>query len=130
MNEKNHTLFELIVGILVLGGVVQVILLFVLKDELYHAIGLWSGVVIALFMAVHMYVTIQKQLEMDEDSAGKYARNQAMLRRFVVMAGLILVACFRLGNVLTMLAGVFTLKFAAYLQPITHKVLRYLYQKT
>ncbi|MEE1315370.1 MAG: hypothetical protein UHS49_06385 [Faecalimonas sp.] len=128
MNEKNHTLLELLFGIFFLGAIAQVVLYLVFEQDVYHAIGLWSGVGIAVFMAVHMYITIQKQIEMDGEDAAKYGRNVAAVRRSVMIVGLIVIAAFRLGNVLTMLVGIFTLKFAAYLQPLTNRLFRRFYK--
>ncbi len=128
MNEKNHTLLELIIGIFVLAMVAQIVLFFAFDKDLYNAIGLWSGVGIALFMVIHMNITIRRQIEMDGEGAAKYAQNVASIRRTVMIIGLIVIAAFRLGNVLTMLLGIFTLKFAAYLQPLTNKIFRRFYR--
>lgn len=52
--KKDKTLTELIVGIIFLGAVAQIIILIAFQNDLYNAVGLWSGIVIGIGMAVHM----------------------------------------------------------------------------
>jgi hypothetical protein len=77
----NETLKELIVGIGIVGVVIQVIELLVAAfypefagSKLSFAIGLWIGVFTAVFLAVHMYRSIDTALDMQPDDAEKYMR--------------------------------------------------------
>ena len=52
--KKNNILTELIVGIILFGVILQIICLIVSSDYLYNSVGLWCGVALAIFMAIHM----------------------------------------------------------------------------
>lgn len=121
--KKDNTLTELIVGIIFLGVIEQVICLIFLKNYLYNAIGLWSGVVIASGMAIHMKRSIEDALDLGEEGAAKHMRKAYALRITVVTVCMGCVIYFRWGNPLTLLAGVLTLKISAYLHPYMHKIL-------
>lgn len=120
--KKDNTLTELIVGIIFLGIAEQIICLVFLKDYLYNAVGLWSGTAIAAGMAVHMKRSIEDALDLGEEGAVKYIRKAYALRLTTTAAVMGCVIYFRLGNPLTLLAGVLTLKISAYLQPYMHKI--------
>ena len=58
--KKDNTLLELVTGIILVGVVVQIVCLIAFPNDLYNAIGLWSGVAIGSGMAIHMkHSTIQ-----------------------------------------------------------------------
>lgn len=121
--KKDNTLTELIVGIILFGIVEQIVCLIFLKDYLYNAIGLWSGAAIAIGMVVHMKRSIEDALDLGEEGATKHIRKTYALRLTVVAVVMGCIIYFQLGNPLTLLAGVLTLKISAYLQPYMHKVL-------
>lgn len=120
--KKDNTLLELLVGIILLGVGIQIVVAIVSKDYLYNAIGLWSGIGVACFSAIHMKRSIEDALDMGEHGATKFVR-MAYLKRIlinVVIMGVVIY--FHLGNPITLLIGVFPLKIAAYLQPLLHKL--------
>lgn len=120
--KKDNTLRELIVGIIFLGVVIQIVCLIVSKDYLYNAIGLWSGIAIACFSAIHMKRSIEDALDLGEKSATKHVRGAYVKRMLISVVIMGVVIYFNLGNPITMLIGVFPLKLAAYLTPYTHKL--------
>lgn len=124
--KKNDTLQELLVGIILLGIAFQMVCICVSKDYLYNAVGLWSGIAIACFMAIHMKRSIEDALDLGEEGAEKYARKAYVIR--VLVAALIIgvVIYFNLGNPITLVIGIFPLKPSAYLQPQIHKVFSWL----
>ena len=44
--KKDNTLLELVTGIILVGVAVQIVCLIAFPNDLYNAIGLWSGVAI------------------------------------------------------------------------------------
>ena len=42
--KKDNTLLELVTGIILVGVAVQIVCLIAFPNDLYNAIGLWSGV--------------------------------------------------------------------------------------
>ena len=124
MMKKENTLLELLIGIVLMGILIQIICIVVSKDYLYNAIGLWSGVAIACFMAIHMKRSIEDVLDLGEEGGVKRMRSTYLVRMTVVTIAMGVVIGFNLGNPITMLFGVLTLKIAAYLQPYMHKILK------
>lgn len=120
--KKNDTLIELLAGIIFFGAIIQSICIFALKDHLYHAIGLWSGIIVACFMAIHMQRSIEDALDLGPDDAEKHVRNAYAIRTVVTLVVIGVVICFKLGNPITLVIGIFPLKLSAYLQPFTHKL--------
>lgn len=120
--KKENTLLELLIGIILSGVVLQIVLAIILKDYLYNAIGLWSGIVVACFWAIHLKRSIEDSLDLGIEGAAKHARNAYMTRLLVTAVALGIVLYFRLGNPITLVIGVFLLKISAYLQPCMHKL--------
>ena len=52
--KKENVLVELLAGILAFGIAMQIIALVVFERDLYNAVGLWTGIGVAVFMAIHM----------------------------------------------------------------------------
>ena len=63
MKSINRALLELGLGILFLGLVSQVVLLFAFEDILRNTIALWFGVCMAIVTAIHMYIMYKKSCE-------------------------------------------------------------------
>ena len=121
--KKNKILLELLIGIVLMGILIQIICIVVSKDYLYNAIGLWSGVAIACFMAIHMKRSIEDVLDLGEEGGVKRMRSTYLVRMTIVAIVMGVVIYFNLGNPITLLFGALTLKIAAYLQPYMHKLL-------
>lgn len=116
---------ELLVGIILSAAVIQIILVIFWKDYLYNAIGLWSGVAVACFMAIHLKRSIEDSLDLGEEEAEKYARKAYGTRMLVIAVALGIVISFKLGNPITLAIGIFPLKISAYTQPYMHKLFLY-----
>ena len=120
--KKDNTLKELVTGIILIGVIEQIVSLFLSKNYLYNAVGLWAGIAIATGMAIHMKRSIEDALDFGEEGAVKQIRKSYAARMtgaFLVMA---VVIYFDLGNPLALLAGLIPLKISAYLQPHMHKL--------
>ena len=120
--KRNQTLLELLTGIIILGVAIQIICLITSKNYLYDAVGLWSGVGICCFSAIHMYRSIEDAVDLGEAGATKHVRIGYATRMAVTLLVAGVVIYFKLGNYVTLLIGVFPLKLSAYLQPFTHKL--------
>ena len=124
--KRDNILLELIAGIILFGIVEQIICLIVSKDYLYNSIGLWFGIAIACFMAVHMKRTIEDALDLGEEGGVKHMRKGYGTRMAVVAVAVIVILIFELGNPITLVIGILPLKFSAYAQPMIHRVLLWL----
>lgn len=120
--KKNQTLLELLAGIILMGILIQLVHLIAVDEYLYHAIGLWAGVAVACFWAIHMQRSIEDALDLGEDRATKKAISSYAMRMLVSLIVLGAVIYYDLGNVFSLFVGVFLLKISAYLQPLTHKL--------
>lgn len=121
--KKNNILIELLVGIILFGVIEQIVCLIVSKNYLYNSIGLWSGVAIACFMAVHMKRSIEDALDLGEEDGVKHMRKGYGVRMTVVAVAVIVILISKIGNPITLVIGILPLKFSAYAQPIIHNVL-------
>ena len=120
--KKDNTLSEMLVGIILWGLIVQIVLLVGFKDYLYNAIGLWSGIAIAAGMAIHMKRSIEDILDLPGPYAAQDYRGGFAKRMSMAALVIIVVFYFELGNPLSLLAGIFSLKISAYTQPYMHKL--------
>ena len=87
--------------------------------------GLLIGGVIAGVMSTHMYRSLEQAMLYDEETAAKKVQKSTILRFFLMLVAL--VAALLLPQWISIIGvalGILSLKFSAYLQPLTHKVLK------
>ena len=121
MQEEKRTLYELVIGIVVC---IFVFLFGTLLTEnpLAYILGLVIGGLIAGFMSIHMYRALQQAMLYDEEAATKKVQKGTILRILLMMTGLVAALIFpQWISVIGVALGVLSLKFSAYLQPLTHK---------
>jgi len=129
MQETKQTLYELI------AGVVLCFLLFLLgnifvSDWIAYTLGLSVGSLIAGIISGHMYRTLMRAMLYDEEAAAKRVQGGTFLRFLLMLAGLASAIIFpEYISVVGVALGLFSLKFSAYLQPLTHKVLKKIINK-
>lgn len=129
MQQEKQTLLELFAGIAL--GIVLLLPGNLLTDnKLAYSLGLLLGGVTAVIMSSHMYASIGEAILYDQKTAEKKIKFASLLRMFLMIAALIAAAL--LPNIFSFLAvvlGISTLKFSAYLQPLTHKVFNKIFNK-
>lgn len=124
MSEEKQTLWELIIGTIVC------VLLFMLgnllvKNQFAYTIGLILGGAVAIGMSFHMYSSLQKAVLYDRETAGKKIKIGSLIRMAFMLIALVLsVILPQYISLLGVAFGILSLKFSAYLQPLTHKVLK------
>ena len=125
MKEKwitHSALAELWIGISLSGVIGQIILAVFFERKGYESLGWWTGIVIAILMALHMEKTLSDALECDEKTATALVRKGFFLRYAVVLIVIGVMMLFPYGDPLAAFAGVMMLKLSAYIQPLTHKL--------
>ena len=122
--QKDNTLPEMIAGMICWGVLVQIILLIFFDDFLYNAIGLWCGVAISAAMAIHMKSSIEEALDYTEKYAKKKMQADSAKRMTFAAIAMGVVFYLKIGNPLSVLAGIFALKISAYMQPLMHKFIQ------
>ena len=122
--EIRETGQELLWGIVGFGLFLQVILL-PFPSKSANAAGLWIGVGMALLTLRHMWTVLGRAALLEGEAANRLIRNRYAVR--YLCSGLILAFVLHIGkgriSVWTLLLGVGTLKAAAYLQPVLHRLL-------
>ena len=120
--KKNNILLELLSGIISLGVLIQIIMAIAFENYLYNAIGLWTGIGIACFIAIHLKRSIEDSLDLGVEGAAKHARTAYATRTAITLVVIGIVIYFKVGNPFTVVLGIFPLKLSAYLQPLIHKI--------
>ncbi|MCD8337864.1 MAG: ATP synthase subunit I [Lachnospiraceae bacterium] len=130
MNAKiNEKLSEILAGILLSGGIMQI--LFFAAAYFYRpfwgsrvpfSAGLWIGVAVSVALAVHMYRSIGRALEMEQDAAERYMRRVYLIRMAVIFAMAAVIWYTKAASVVAAFLGVFCTVFGTHLQPFIHFV--------
>jgi hypothetical protein len=122
LKTLNNALPGLILGIILIGAVEELTIVWFVPDKIQFTVGLWIGVGLAIYMSIHMAFAIRSATDFrTEKQAKATAILHAILRYAVVAVILFLTAYFKIGYILASLLGVMNLKFSAYLQPTLNK---------
>lgn len=121
LKRLNKVLPELILGILIYGIAIQITGVWFVKDKLLYSTGLWTGILLAVGMAIHMAIVIEDAVSLNSGRAKLIT--MSLLRYLVVVLVFFGMMYFHLGNLITAFAGVMGLKIAAYMQPFIHKTI-------
>ena len=125
LKRLNEALPGLVLGIIIYGILLQVTGIWLVDDKLRYSTGLWIGIGCALFMAIHMAMSIEDAVSIGtEDGAKKKTIASAMFRYMVVLIVLVVMCYFNLGMILPAFFGVLGLKFSAYAQPLLGRLRR------
>lgn len=117
----NQTVWELIIGIVLVNALLEVIGLIFVSQKGAYTIGLVLGMLMAIGMVFHMNISIEKAIDIGGEHAKGYMLKSYAIRTVVVLAVIVCVGVLKFANLLSLLLGVMTLKVAAYLQSITHR---------
>ena len=119
LKRLNEALPGLVLGIIIYGILLQITGMWLVDDKLRYSTGLWIGIGCALFMAIHMAMSIEDAVSIGtEDGAKKKTIASAMFRYVIVLLVLVVMCYFNLGMILPAFFGVLGLKFSAYAQPL------------
>ena len=120
---ENKTLHEMLIGICLSNVVVFVIAVIFAGDKVKASVGILIGTVLALMYCIHMAVTIDDALCLDEKGASAQMRKHMLIRYSVVCVVVAVVCIFKIGNPVLIVISCLTVKFGAYLQPLVHKLM-------
>lgn len=119
LKRLNKALPGLVLGIIIYGILLQFTGMWLADDRLRYSTGLWIGIGCALFMAVHMAMSIEDAVCIGtEDGAKKKTVASAMFRYVIVLLVLVVMCYFNLGMILPAFLGMLGLKISAYVQPL------------
>ena len=124
MQDTKQTLYELIIGV-VLCGILFLIGNIFASNRIAYTLGLLIGCMIAGVMSAHMHHSLEQAMLYDADTAAKKVQKGTLFRFFLMVAALAVALIFpQWVSIIGVALGVLSLKFSAYLQPLTHKVLK------
>ena len=123
LKRLNEALPGLVLGIIIYGILLQVTVVWLVDDKLRYSTGLWIGIGCALFMAIHMAMSIEDAVSIGtEDGAKKKTIASAMFRYVIVLLVLVAMCYLNLGMILPAFFGVLGLKISAYVQPLFYRL--------
>lgn len=121
MRNINKTVWELLLGILISGIILEIIGVMIVKDKLFYSAGLGIGILLAVFMTFSINSSVEKAVDLGEGGAKAKMISSYAIRTAILLAVMILTGVMKLGNLVGLILGMMTLKVAAYIQPVTHK---------
>ena len=123
LKRLNEALPGLVLGIIIYGILLQITGMWLVDDKLRYSTGLWIGIGCALFMAIHMAMSIEDAVSIGtEDGAKKKTIASAMFRYVIVLLVLVAMCYLNLGMILPAFFGVLGLKISAYVQPLFYRL--------
>ena len=87
LNGLSDVLPDLLIGILLYGVVCEAVGLIFVKDRLFYSIGLLTGILCAMGMAVHMAWSLNMALDLGESGAVKKMQLHNLLGSYVNQRG-------------------------------------------
>ena len=117
----NRTLLEMYLGIVFVGIVCQTAGAFIVSDQMYYAKSLWFGILLAMVSATHMYRSLDRALDY-ENNAQKMIFRDYIIRYVLIVVILLIIMVTEIMNPLIVFMGYMSLKVTAFIQPITHKL--------
>ena len=106
----NTVLKDMIITMLLYGIIAQIVCLIIPGDHLRMTAGLWIGVAAGVFMVIHMKNSLDEAVLYGEQEAQRYMQKSYAIRYLVVVVVFIAVSWLRIVNVLTLFAGIMSLK--------------------
>lgn len=123
LGQMSDTVRELLLGILLFGAAIWLVLIWFVPDKGSFTIGLLLGTLLAVVLGLHMNYSIGQSLEFTEKDAKSYMQKMAVLRMGMIVVVFGAAHLLRIGSPLAIFAGLFTLKFGAYFQPVLHRLI-------
>lgn len=118
MRSEKQTLFWLVIGNFIYAAVVSLVGAFFFQDKIAFALGVFWSSIGASIVAIHLYNSLQKSLDMDEVGAAKRESGQAVIRMLImIMVVVVGLAMKEWIHPCGVIVGMFALKVSAYIQP-------------
>ena len=115
------TVKEMWIGIAVWGVACELATVWLVKDRLGCALGLFIGCILAAAGVYHMWSSIDTALDLG-DGAQKFMTGRSWMRYGVFVAVFAVLMVTEFADPLTAFLGLMGMKISAYLQPVVHKL--------
>lgn len=117
MNQVRETMTGFLIGIGIYAVLIEAVGIFFSENILSYTLGLLFGLVIAIFLIVHMAQTLNRALDLSQEQAAKYTRRQSFLRLAVMLVAMIIALLVDQFNFITVILGMLGLKIGALIAP-------------
>lgn len=121
MKRLDPTVRDLLFGILMYALLMEGIGMIFVPNRLSYSLGILVGIIWDVFAVCHMYLTLEKLLDMDPDSASKRSLLYSTLRYVVLFAVLVVAVLVPQISVIAVIIMAFGMKISAVLHPQIHK---------
>ena len=119
--KENQTLHEMMIGI-VFANVILAVIAYFMNDRASALYGVLIGSVTAVIFVIHMAVTIDDALCLDEKGATVQFRKNMIIRYVFVCIVVSVAAILKVADPIFLVLSVITIKAGAYLQPCVHRI--------
>lgn len=121
MKRLDPTVRDILFGALLYGVIVEIVGLIIVEQRLNYTLGILYGYLCVIFMTCHMYLTLEKALDMEPDTASKYSVRNSLLRYVITLLFLVVAVLVPKVSVIAVVTMLFGMKISAFLQPKIHK---------
>ncbi len=119
--KENTTLHEMMTGIVLVNIIPATVAVF-MNNRRQALLGVLIGLVTALLFVIHMAVTIDDALCLDEKGAATQMRKQMLIRYFSVCVIVAVSAYYKIADPIFVMISILTIKAGSYLQPTVHRI--------
>lgn len=123
MNEVKETLRGFYIGIGIYALVIEVIGLIFSGNRLAYTIGVLFGVIISIYLTIHLAKTIDRALELPQEPAIRHMQIQSVKRLFITLFVLTIGLMVEWINFIALVLGLFGRKAGALMAPTLLKKL-------
>ena len=114
---------DLLLGILVYALIGEILILCLFERKIYITIGFATGIAYAIYSLIGINESVNSSVMMTEEGALKNTRNRYIRRILVIILILALFWFVDFGSPVAFIIGAMGLKFSAFIQPVSDKVL-------
>lgn len=123
MEQVKKTLNGFYVGIAIYGVGVELVGLFFASDRLAYTLGIVLGILVAVFLMLHIAGTLEKALDMGEARATKYVRRQTFFRLFIMLVAMAIFLKAPRINFIAAIIGLLGLKIGSFIAAYVLKIM-------
>ncbi len=128
IKNYNRTLLEMHIGSVFFGIVCQIVGAFFAEDQGKYALSLWFGILFSAISTIHLYRSIDRALDYEEQAA-KMMTSSYFVRYAMVIVVMLLASMTEIMNPLVIFLGYMSMKVTALIQPFTHKLCNKLFRE-
>lgn len=121
LKRLDPTVRDLLIGALLYGIIVEIAGLMLVEARLNYTLGILVGYISVVFLICHMYLTLEKALDMESKAAIKYGLRNSILRYVIMFAILVVAILAPQISVIAVIIMIFGMKISAFLQPLINK---------